>query len=429
MKLKCWRLILLLIFSLLISGQFLRGQTKITLLEKDSHPLVSTDEVKCIRFADFSRNPVEIDMELEVGDVLESNSDSIRLVIEQFGAAKMIFSGHFRVVITSLKSEHFAINLLLGRVDIQSDSLSSVQSGEVLLGSESTQYALSVRKAGNEIKQEIFVHEGRIKVNLPELETHLSFGENLVKSPAKKTIIKKISFQDISHTSNLYSRIDVAKAINVGLKSSDAIDVYARLKELYQQVNTTPQDPKSRLALANEQIVLKIPSGAIYNLNQAEKYLPVSDSSKRAQIYLTKGVVYSKIGQKEIAQKQFQKAKLLDPNVLQKVNKQKLRMDSNVKRQFKITPTPSQRTPYSQKDLFNLLKGGQIEKAIKEFKKRLEGLNANSKDYYGLAISYKQMGDNKRASSFAREALKLTNTDRKLSMVEIEDCKRIAAFK
>jgi len=252
----------------------------------------------------------------------------------------------------------------------------------------------------------------------------------MVKSLKEKTIVEeKISLKDINRTSDLYSSLDVAKAMHIGFEPLVATKMHIKLKKKYQRVIRFPQDTKSRLDLASEQIGLKIPYEAVYHLNQAEKYVADSDTAKLAQIYLIKGVTYFKLDKRKKAEEQFQKAKNFDSKVFEKVDRKKLHINSSLKRHIELIPLSPKIISYSQNDLFQLLKKNQVEKAINEFKKRIEGPDANSKDYYGLAICYKRNGNNRGAISYAQKALSLTKIDRKLSTAEVQVCKRLVSLK
>jgi tetratricopeptide (TPR) repeat protein len=80
-----------------------------------------------------------------------------------------------------------------------------------------------------------------------------------------------------------------------------------------------------------------------------------------------------------------------------------------------------------QAELFGLLGQGKYEEAIAGFNRRLKANGKNSRDYYGLAMAHEGLKENKTAASYANEALKLVEADRRMSKKELAACERIAS--
>ena len=96
--------------------------------------------------------------------------------------------------------------------------------------------------------------------------------------------------------------------------------------------------------------------------------------------------------------------------------------------QVESTPVADRANPQDeQAALFELLSHGKYQETIPGFEQRVNEKRADSRDYYGLALAYEQLKDNKRTAAYANVALKLFEADHRMSKKEVVDCERIAS--
>ena len=333
----------------LLSCPFVWGQATITALERDFESIEQSQEVTCFRLATLEQVPVELNMQLEVGDEL-IGTGSTNLELECAGGSRLRFSGEFRVMLApTAEGQDCAINLLAGNANVTSEEPTGMISGETTLGSAGTIYEFRVsRGAEGDLNQECVVYEGQVDVNYgPRWRGRLSGGQ---KADFKRGRARRIRLQkeDIERVAALYARLDVSKArLESGRDPTGkpARNVrqaaYSELVALYQEALTRPKDSDARLRLAIRQLDYSINDEAFYHLRRAES--SAVDKTQKAYIALTQATLYSKTGDRKKAEQQFQRARRHDPKLfkagelrLEQVDKQ--RLQQFMKKEIKKPP-------------------------------------------------------------------------------------------
>ncbi|MEE8586431.1 MAG: hypothetical protein V3T83_16425 [Acidobacteriota bacterium] len=320
----------------LLSCPFVWGQATISALERDFESIEQSQDVTCFRLATLEQVPVELNMQLEVGDEL-IGTGSTNLELECAGGSRLRFSGKFRLLLApTAEGEDCAINLLAGNANVTSENPTGMTSGETTLGSAGTIYEFRVsRGAEGGINQECVVYEGRVDVNYGSgWRYRLSGGQraDLKRGRARRMRVQK---EDIERVAALYARLDASKARFEGGRdpTKPARNVrraaYSELVALYQKVLTRPKDSDARLRLAIRQLDYSINGEAFYHVRRAES--SAVGKTQKAYIALAQATLYSKIGDRKKADQQFQRARRYDPKIfkagelrLEQVDKQRL---------------------------------------------------------------------------------------------------------
>jgi hypothetical protein len=422
-----------LLFFISVSNTF--SQIEITALEKNFNAFTATNEIKCIRFADFSEQPeVQVGMVLEVGDLLISEVDDVVMTINyKPDDPGMIFSGRFRVVIAPASEQEVALNLLSGNVDVQTDTATSISAGETLLVSKRAQYAIRTYRLNNVPVQDVTVYEGEVSFKSLDLTQNLAAGKKVRTANSGTTRLLPIENDDLRATADLYSRASLGKALLAGEPLSELRIVYSNLTQHYYEVLRNPNDANARQELARQLLTIQVSDYALYQLTRAEKYSPSTDNEFKAQVLMAKGAAYSQLQMESKSKELYQKARSYDAQIIEKTDLAgyDVRYDPQreivAQRDGVVQKEAEKATPSRQKYLLSLLESRDFKTAIAGFEERVNGKQENSLDYYGLAFAYHNLQDRGQALQHAATALKHNETDRLLSNDQIQFCKEVAA--
>src|SRR6266404_3008927 len=425
---------LLRLFSLLFFAHVLlstaMAQATITALEKELKPLKTTSEIKYIRYADVIETPgVQVGMSLSIHDELRSPVGAVTLEVVCRSGSILKFSGPFRVVFEAPNSLDCAFSLLNGNVDVLTNQPTSVMSANARLAQKRTQYAVSVSRTDRGPDQEWIVYEGEVEIQTELVEKSVDAGKKLLIKAGESPLAREIEPADVSRAANVYARLDVSQWADVGDLSRQRI--YAGLQVLHAKVLGSPKDVQARISLARAEMGLGNNS-ALLNLNLAESFVSRDDRSQLAIIADLKGNAYVLSGKDVEARAEYRKAVDLDPSVAYRASVDKALADrgryADASQSAAAPAAPaSPGRVEGQAYLFELVRAGRYREAVAGFERILSREGPNSRNYYGLSLSYAGMGDMLQAARVAREALETNRRDHRLSEEEQDAAKKITA--
>ena len=469
---------ILIVFVLILglsSVQFSAPRTVVVSALNDG-----SKETSGIRVWHFSTNLedsiVRVGDRFEAGDMLTASSDvTIQLSCPE-GTA-ITFSGRFRAMIGApkQKNEDCAVDLLAGRVDIITNRPTSIKSGTVAAAARGTVYSVRIGRDEKGPTVWCTVLDGEVDVTGDDLDTsRLKVGLRQAWAPAGERI-ENVTADDIKGTAALYARMDTVKARMAGAATTPS--TITDLETSYLRVFQTPSDSEARIDLAAKQTNLKVTSGAIYQLDRAEKLTPVKDKAQLARIAAIQSVAYQESGDSKKAAEQAAKAQKIDPNVLNAENLAKYKIDptripvarpSALKQKSDAVLAPNQTTssvpqiaaastatsaastrtnsqisragaasaaaptlaaPPDSKALMNLISRKQYAEAASGFEKRLQLVGQNARDAYGAALAYSNMGQKPEAARYATMAIDANGKKKDLTDAELKTCRDIQSAK
>ncbi|HEX9734404.1 MAG TPA: hypothetical protein VGG06_20725 [Thermoanaerobaculia bacterium] len=365
-------------------------QAVVSALARGPEPLTTTTDVHCSRFASFEDEPeVVAGMELEPGDLLASVTADVDLELTCPNGSLLRFTGGFRVMVEAAAGDACAVNFLSGTLDVLTDKETEVHAGGVVLGSEGTQYSVSLSREGTGTDWKCWVYDGRVRWTTPEVDDRwLGAGTRLRladrQHDAGVTVETRITEQELTHAALRYATFDVARSRTGRGQVEDPRAAVEELSKLHFEVLARPDDSGRRVELAKKQLALRIPSQAAYNLGRA-------------------GVRT----EQELRRYQIDASSLRVPQ----------------------PPVPPPRELVRVTDPVALVQTGSRDQAMAQAKKKVEAGTADSRDYYALALAYRELDGaaSERAATAAKRALRLHRADGKLLEKDIASCKRLAA--
>lgn len=398
----------------LLVGEWALGQAVIVDLIENGESVTETANVRLERFADFQPAPkVSLNMQLDDGDLLSNAGSRTMVELECPAGSNTTFklTGQFRVIIAGPETNDCHLDLMSGRLDVLADTSTQVNSGGVVLGTEGTQYSLSLSRTEDGPVRAVEVYEGRVRVDGVGEPVRLKALEALFVRPetsSARTV--KASDRALRKTAALYSRFDVSKAIRRGTAKEKAPEAARQFSKLHYEVLTQPTNPESRVNLAKTQTDYKLNNAAVYNLRKAK--VVTQGDFDRYKIDATK--LKEGLNQKNGA---YIQSKLPQISV---TPGSKGTIGGAYVSPYALTGSSQQVTDYS----LQLISKGDYKTAIAELKKKLETGKATSRDYYALSQAYAELNDGKRSAEFAERAKKMSQTDRELSQRELSTITR-----
>lgn len=269
-----------------------------------------------IALGSFDREALTLGMALDAGDELISSGGGVALELSCPNGAIVKFSGPVRAtVLPPSQTGDCAIALASGSLDILTDAPTTVQSGEVTLGSERTVYAVRVSHVAQRPTRELLVYDGDVSIRSPQASEQISAGHK-VQTRGLAIERQPINRADIDRAATVYANIDLLRARVAGTPIEDPAATSTTLRTSYANVFSAPANPAYQLDIAVQQVNLRIPNQALYHLRRADQHAPTENSS-RAMIALTRSVAYHELGNREQATVQYEEAKRIDPQVIQ----------------------------------------------------------------------------------------------------------------
>ena len=189
-------------------------QITISTLEQDLQGIEETSDVVLTRLGNFVDESVQQGMVLDFGDQLRSQSGNTVVELNCPGGSLLTLSEKFRIVITPPAADQdCGITLLSGGADFLTDQSTSLESGEVTLGSKRTQYGMRVTRTDLGLQREVFVYDGEVEVSGSTSDQRRSLGGG------KKLIVqasvwdeRRLDQADLGRAATLHARVDTSKA-------------------------------------------------------------------------------------------------------------------------------------------------------------------------------------------------------------------------
>lgn len=289
---------------------------KVAAINQGLEPVTGkTTLVRYIPLGGFDELPMAVSTDespliLNFGDEIRTARSDITVELECDDSATFSLESPFRVVLVPLSEEKgCAVSLQSGAVYVHTEAPTEVTSGEVTLGSESTQYALKVWRAGGKVRREAMVYEG--KINFRQANGKRQSLKALEKINFATTKPIKMVPADFVNGAKVYAKLDAGRsATNQKQRKKN----YRAFTKLYTAVLARPNkpEPKARLAVLRMNSGIKTPSTVRY-LNKAIK---LSDNNiKVANYTLLKSVAYTQAGKSDAAKLAIYQAKQVNPSI------------------------------------------------------------------------------------------------------------------
>ena len=312
------RMIGLLIGVLGCLPSVLPAQISVITITDGSTSVTSTNKVALTPLGGFDPQDLAIDQQLSPGDELTSRSEEMAVVLrcgsDLATATEMTLSAPFRVALLPGDSDtSCAVSLQGGTVDIVAGSPTEIQAGEVTLGSERTQFGMTVSRSGSKVNREAFVYEGRASLRRARRpEVRLSAGNKVAVSRSASLQPVSIQKADIVRAAWLYARADLSRS---GLERDQWEKSFRDLAQAHAEVLEAPDkaEPKVALAVARMNLNVAVPSTIQY-LSQAENLTSTNSKSLASATYL-KGLAYQRLGESQAASHEFKQAQRVDPAI------------------------------------------------------------------------------------------------------------------
>lgn len=434
--------IILLIASLLCVVPQAAAQVRVNAIWKDGQSLKKTEDVRC-RHDNWVEEGIQLDMVLKPFDQLTSPSGLVYIELTAPNGSVFKGSDKFSIMLLPPQDKDVVINVFSGNGDMQSAGGGVMTSGEVGLVVVKTEYSVRVRHTEAGPVREFLTFEGEVQIDPPVLtparNENLTFfeafrqtlttGDKLVLEKNVVTAKGKIQPEDITKSATVYARLDAAKAARQ--RNVNPQETFETLVRRYTAVFEDPKNAEKRIALAIDQVNLEVNDDAVYQLRKAERLTPVEQKKTHALIALAKAIAFSQAGNPVAAQVEVQKARDLDPSILEGPSLGAFRFNDKTRQQvlqFKFTPVspgvdpvtlrawpvPGKMSP-DQAEIFRLITEGKFAAAS-----QLSGVTSvdkplSSVDAYAYAIIYYALQDTQNARQAAAYALKVSLTDKLLS--------------
>ena len=160
-------------------------------LARGTQPLEETTGVQLKRIDSSTEPVVRVGMELHPGDRLSSGGDRVDVELQCPGGSVLRFTGSYRVFIDEPgDGVDCAVNFLSGTVDVLTDKPTEIESGGVTLGSEGTQYSVSVSYRDRQPDVGCQVYDGRVEWRFSKKAEWLSAGNRLQIFDTKADVAK-----------------------------------------------------------------------------------------------------------------------------------------------------------------------------------------------------------------------------------------------
>jgi hypothetical protein len=256
----------------------------------------------------------KVGLALNPGDQVASTDSDAIVELACPGGSEVKLHGLFHaLVLVSAEGQDCAFNLLDGNADVLARKPTSLDAGEALMGSISTQYGMRVDRAGRWPRFECVVFEGLAQVRYRGDETFdLAESGQATLSDNGGVEKRSITPETVAAASQVYARADVARLAARGAPPTDSAALVAQLTSAYATVFARPRDVDARLQMASLQTNLGNARQVLYQVDQAERIDPAR-TQLNADVAVLKYNAYTKLGQQENANEQAQRIKRLDP--------------------------------------------------------------------------------------------------------------------
>lgn len=433
--------IILLIASLLCVVAEAAAQVRVNAIWKNGQSLKKTEDVRC-RHDNWVEEGIQVDMVLKPFDQLTSPSGLVYIELTAPNGSVFKGSDKFSIMLLPPQDKDVVINVFSGNGEMQSAGGGVMTSGEVGLVVVKTEYSVRVRHTEAGPVREFLTFEGEVQIdppvltparneNLPFFEAFrktLTTGDKLLLEKNVVTATGKIQPEDITKSATVYARLDAAKAARQ--RNVNPQETFETLLRRYTAVFEDPKSAEKRIALAIDQVNLAVNDDAVYQLRKAERLTPVEQKKTHALIAVAKAIAFSQAGNPVAAQVEVQKARDLDPSILEGPSLGAFRISDPTRQLFQFEPTPispgvdpvtlrawpapGKMSP-DQAEIFRLITEGKFAAAA-----QLSGVTSVNKplssvDAYANAIIYYALQDTQNAKQSAANALKLSLTDKLLS--------------
>jgi hypothetical protein len=395
--------------------------------------------------------PAAAGLQLDPGDMLRTGPDTpVRLICTTAGTPSYLVAGGFRGYIDVPIDGKCAVAIVEGHADVIAEDVTNTIGGTTPLASKGTQYSVDVIRAGRAVTCDVAVFEGEVfwrggADTASEGSTMRWVGASL-KSRGS------VQHAELERSAALYASFDAATARAVAPQAEDV--PYAQLKQLHYAVLAHPTDTATRVALAKEQIQLRVDDQAAYNLRRANvrddaalRRYQIDPRTVRSNAVLNKRVYRAP---SEGAGAQVEKAAPARADAARAVEAPTPAAGAQMvarPQPYSATgrariatqaahaappppaaaapPPPAAAPPTADADL-ELLAAGEVDEAIRNLETRVAAPGATSHDHYALAKAYDGRDEDK-VREHASQAIKLHLTDGKLSGAELQEVRELLA--
>ncbi len=285
----------------------------------DGASLDTTDVAVRVPFGEVEGEPLWVGMELTRFDEIRSVSaaDSVDAVIQCSGGGEILLSGTFRALIQEgTEGQTCAIKLSSGIASMQSEAPTEVQVGENTLGPRHTHYAVRVFRARGAPGSQVLVFDGDVVLRSGEREIETISAGSARTAAAGRASTDSLTTRQIVSIASLQARADLARTL---VAPEDRNAELRSLQAAHRAVLTAPTEAKPRVVLAEEQLRLQVAApGVLYQLDRAQA-IGLATDAERASVSVMRGAVYLQQGDSAGAQKQFEQARTIDPELTERL--------------------------------------------------------------------------------------------------------------
>lgn len=241
---------------------------------------------------------------LGVGDRLSNLGEDTIIELACPGGSEVKLHGPFHaIVLPSREGQDCAFNLLAGSADVLARMPTTLDAGEAVMGSITTQYGMRVSRDDGGPRFECVVFEGEAQVRYGN--GNIDLGESsraswIAGTRWRAVEVTKVTPAEINAASLVYARADVARLAGRGEKPTDERVLVAQLSGAYASVLSRPRDAEVRIEMAELQANLRNSRQVLHHLEQAEQ-LQAANAEQEVEIATLKREAYVQLGQQENA--------------------------------------------------------------------------------------------------------------------------------
>jgi len=203
--------------------------------------------------------------QLRAGDLIETDRGDVSIRLRCGKVTRASVRGPFKFVVLAAQNVDCALQIMGGRVTVQSTKPTNTTGPLGGAGNRKTIYRMDVLTKGDAVKQGVAVFEGSVDLDKSDQRVKLKQGHMLDMSGDLKSKPERISEGIIADTAHTTAALDVSESIIAGQDVSSPEELIAKLERLHAAVLRNPADRENRQRLIEEQSALGLSEEADYN--------------------------------------------------------------------------------------------------------------------------------------------------------------------
>ncbi len=262
-----------------------------------------------------------VGLALNPGDQITNSGAETIVELACPGGSEVKLHGAFHaVVLPSSEGQDCAFNLLDGSAEVLARMPTSLDAGEAVMGSITTQYGMRVSRGVEMTRFECVVFEGVAQVRYGQrqpfdLAESRQTSWTLGRQPAET---QGVTGEAVAAAARIYARTDVARLAARGEQPADAAALLEQLSTAYTSVLARPRDVDARARMASLQASVGNSRQVLYQVEQAERIDPAG-TQRNADLAEFKYGAYLRLGQQDNANAQAERIRTIDPERLNRL--------------------------------------------------------------------------------------------------------------